>query len=353
MQYEGYLPSPQPSWYASAREALNPVGRFVRSVFPPQRDNRLELAYPYGLPPQALRPPSSHSTHHVATVERGDRQLPRAPSGFQPAASSSSNYTGLQAYESPSSASVYAPRPTFQDHSTRPQSSSGHYPWDTGFRSSQNRPDYGEKTSPKRDTLAVANSIGDERPSKRYRGGRDEFDGSVQYLSKPPRSVPEPRERDLPPLPVHLESAEQDHILTEVNKRLSQCAFDFVALYRFPIPIEPDKPPVQSSADKGWSEWAYLLKRLATKRRIPSHAIYQGQIKELTTVLDNSLEMRHATKPQIRPQKDDRAVLQFISAGIQVGKILKDAAAMEHLDKLYQHTEKVIKDRKESLRSSR
>ena len=229
---------------------------------------------------------------------------------------------------------------------TRPHSSPTIDPWDTGYQFSQDQLEHEEKSPIKRSTVTVAGAIGDERRSKRYRGGRDEFDGSVQYLSKPPRNVPEPKERDLPPLPIHLDRVEQDDVLTQVDKRLSQCAFDFVALYRFPIPIEPDKPPVQSSADKGWTEWAYLLKRLATKRRIPSHAIFQGQIKELTTVLDNSLEMRHATKPQPRPLKDDRTVLQFISAGIQVGKMLKDAAAMEYLDKLYQQTEKVIQGRK-------
>lgn len=193
--------------------------------------------------------------------------------------------------------------------------------------------------------MTVGGPQGDERRSKRYRGGRDEFEGSIQYLEKPRRSTPENRARDLPLLPIHLEYREQDDVLTQVNKRLSQCAFDFVALYRFPIPLEPNKPAVQTATDKEWTEWAYLLKRLATKRKIPSHAVYNGQIKELTTVLDNSLEMRHATKPRERPLKDDRNVLQFISAGIQVGKILKDAATMDYLDKLYQQTEKVIQER--------
>ena len=235
---------------------------------------------------------------------------------------------------------------------TRPHISSSAYSRETSYQIPPHQ-DYGGTSSPKRGTIDVADSVTDERRNKRYRGGRDEFDGSVQYLSKPPRNIPEPHEQDLPPLPVHLGDAEQDDILTQVNQRLSQCAFDFVALYRFPIPMEPDKPPVQSAKDRVWTEWAYLLKRLATKRRIPSHAIFQGQIKELTTVLDNSLEMRHATKPQPRPLKDDRTVLQFISAGIQVGKFLKDAATMEYLDKLYLQTEKVIQGRKGLILSPR
>ena len=308
---------------------------------------------PLDMPSRVVQPVSYDSLHSLTTSDRGFGQLPRVPSSYQsiqPFVQASADHTILQ---SPLDASSRTSRPDYQGVTMRPQSSGSVYPWDPGYQFSQDRLDYGEKSPIKRNTITVADSTGDERRSKRYRGGRDEFDGSVQYLSKPPRSVPEPRERDLPPLPVHLNNAEQDDVLTRVNRRLSQCAFDFVALYRFPIPMESDKPPVKSAADKAWTEWAYLLKRLATKRRIPSHAIFQGQIKELTTVLDNSLEMRHASKPQPRALKDDRTVLQFISAGIQVGKILKDAATMEYLDKLYQQTEKIIQSRKEPPPSSR
>lgn len=56
--------------------------------------------------------------------------------------------------------------------------------------------------------------------------------------------------------------------------------------------------------------------------------------------------MRHAAKHQSRPLKDDRNILQLISAGIQVAKILKDALAMEVLDQLYITTERQIQERK-------
>lgn len=92
--------------------------------------------------------------------------------------------------------------------------------------------------------------------------------------------------------------------------------------------------PVERPQDREWTEWVYLLKRLATKRRIPARVIYNGQIKQFATILENSLEMRHAAKHQSRPLKDDRNILQLISAGIQVAKILKDAAAMDYLDRL-------------------
>lgn len=99
----------------------------------------------------------------------------------------------------------------------------------------------------------------------------------------------EPKEEDLPSLPVTLQAQEQDEILSKVNERLSHCAFDFVAKYQFPIPIEPDKRPVRVPGDREWSEWVYLLKRLATKRRIPSRVLFGGQIKQLMVSLSSEI----------------------------------------------------------------
>lgn len=177
---------------------------------------------------------------------------------------------------------------------------------------------------------------------------RDEFDGPAQFLPRPSPGYPAEQDRDLPHLPTNLVVQEQDNILSKVNDRLSQCAFDFVAKYEFPIPIDPSKRPVVRPEDREWTEWVYLLKRLATKRRIPARVLYNGQIKQFVTVLENSLEMRHAARNQSRPLKDDRNILQLISAGIQVAKILKDAAAMDYLDQLYTITERKIQERRES-----
>ena len=183
--------------------------------------------------------------------------------------------------------------------------------------------------------------------SQRRAGNRDEFDGPVQLLEMPSPSTVAAQEDSLPELPTTLDAQEQDEILCELNDRLSRCAFHFVAKYQFPIPIEPDKRQVRVPADREWTEWAYLLKRLATKRRIPARVLYNGQIKQFVTVLENSLEMRHAAKNQSRPVKDDRNILQLISAGTQVAKILKDAVAMRHFDRLYIRTENLIRDRRE------
>ncbi|MCJ1478037.1 hypothetical protein MMC13_006712 [Lambiella insularis] len=182
--------------------------------------------------------------------------------------------------------------------------------------------------------------------SQRRPSNRDEFDGPHQFLMMPASDVLAAQEQNLPHLPTNLLVNEQDNILLQVNDCLSNCAFNFVAKYQFPIPLEPDKRPVSTAADREWNEWVFLLKRLATKRRIPARVLYNGQIKQLMTVLENSLEMRHAAKHQSRPLKDDRNVLQLISAGIQVAKILKDASCMKFLDDLYVNTENRIQGRR-------
>ena len=188
-------------------------------------------------------------------------------------------------------------------------------------------------------------------PQRRH-SNRNEFDGPSQLLNKPEDGGYEPKEDELPQLPIHLHAHEQDDILSKVNDRLSQCVFDFVAKYQFPIPIESDKRPVRVPSDREWSEWVYLLRRLTTKRRIPARVIYNGQIKQLITILENSLEMRHAAKHQSRPLKDDRNILQLISSGLQVTKFLKDAPAMECLDSLYTQTERFIHSRRQTAPST-
>ncbi|KAI5358609.1 hypothetical protein Slin14017_G108920 [Septoria linicola] len=196
------------------------------------------------------------------------------------------------------------------------------------------------------DAISSTISLQSKNFPQRRPSNRDEFDGPSQLLDKPEDNGVEPKEEDLPQLPITLYAQEQDEILSKVNDRLSQCAFDFVAKYQFPIPIEPDKRPVRVPGDREWSEWVYLLKRLATKRRIPARVLYNGQIKQLITILENSLEMRHAAKHQSRPLKDDRNILQLISSGLQVAKILKDAPAMQYLDSLYIQTERLIQSRR-------
>lgn len=190
----------------------------------------------------------------------------------------------------------------------------------------------------------------DRSHPQRRSTNRDEFDGPHQLLPRPPPELIAQQDRDLPHLPTNLHVQEQDQILNRVNDRLSQCAFDFVAKYEFPIPLDSKMRPVERPQDREWTEWVHLLKRLATKRRIPARCLYNNQIKQLITILENSLEMRHAAKHQSRPLKDDRNILQLISAGTQVAKILKDASAMDYLNSLYVSTEQQIQDRSASNR---
>ena len=217
--------------------------------------------------------------------------------------------------------------------------------WDQESATSRDSLDLTAETPSSRGSTGTTRSQGN-RHSQRRPSNRDEFDGPHQFLERPSPETIAAQERELPHVPTNLFVQEQDDVLSQVNDRLSQCAFDFIAKYQFPIPLEPDKRPVQIPQDREWTEWVYLLKRLATKRRIPARVLYNGQIKQLVTVLENSLEMRHAAKHQSRPLKDDRNVLQLISAGLQVAKILKDAPTMEYLDRLYVRTEALINSRK-------
>ena len=238
----------------------------------------------------------------------------------------------------------------FQSHlntDPMPRLSPDHNIWDQESTTSRDSLDLIRETPSSRGSTTTTRSQG-KGHNQRRPSNRDEFDGPHQFLDTPSAATIAAQERDLPHVPTNLFVQEQDSVLSQVNDRLSQCAFDFIAKYQFPIPLEPDKRPVQIPQDREWTEWVYLLKRLATKRRIPARVLYNGQIKQLVTVLENSLEMRHAAKHQSRPLKDDRNVLQLISAGLQVAKILKDASTMEFLDHLYVRTEALINTRRKT-----
>ena len=252
-----------------------------------------------------------------------------------------SNYGALtQAYQQTSQ-----PNPRAWLH--QPQISQGHYPREPDSPSSQEQMEY---TMESPDRRGSDRSSGAKYHTQRKPSNRDEFDGPHQLLNPPSPRALAGQERELPHLPTNLDIQEQDDILAQVNEILSKCAYDFVARYQFPIPLEPDKRQVRVPSDREWTEWVYLLKRLATKRRIPARVLYHNQIKQLVTILENSLEMRHAATHQTRPVKDDRNVLQLISAGTQVAKILKDPTAMERLSMLYIRTDNHIQERLERNR---
>ncbi|POR35663.1 Uncharacterized protein TPAR_04141 [Tolypocladium paradoxum] len=296
------------------------------------------------LPPSVNYPNGTYSHPGVAPRAAANGH----PSRTEPGISTSPNYaTRLLPVMNTGMGATYAPYQPSKPSSWEPQ---GRYS-PTGsledIIASPNLSDYSLENG-----MSIASPGGKGKAtgkrgsqSQRRPSNRDEFDGPHQFLQRPPQEVIAMQERELPHLPTNLHVQEQDSVLNQVNDRLSQCAFDFVAKYQFPIPLTQDMRPVERPADREWTEWVYLLKRLATKRRIPARVLYNGQIKQFVTILENSLEMRHAAKHQSRPLKDDRNILQLISAGIQVAKILKDAAAMDYLDRLYVETEKRIQER--------
>lgn len=215
---------------------------------------------------------------------------------------------------------------------------------------------YGEYEA-ENNTAGNRRSMDLSRSASRYHTRRrpfnqDEFDGPSQLLPLPVPQQEVARSQELPSMPVNLNVQEQDEIMTHVNDVLSQCAFHFIAKYQFPIPLERDKPRVRLPSDREWTEWAYLLKRLATKRRIPARVLFDNQIKQFVTTLENSIAARQnrEQQQQTRTPKDDRYMLQLVSAGTQVAKILMDSQAMEQLDNLYTNTESLILERRARAR---
>lgn len=304
-----------------------------------------------GLPGMALSPQSPDANHKVTPTS----SIP----SYSPGTSTYNLPMGANGHGGGAS---YAPRPPSGSQSTSGGSGYSSYkatappPWDYQGRyspsdsvddiiASPNLSDYSLDNGPGTTPPGKSKSHGKGSRPQRRPSNRDEFDGPHQFLARPSADYIALQERELPHLPTNLLVQEQDNVLSQVNDRLSLCAFDFVAKYQFPIPLTQDMRPVERPQDREWTEWVYLLKRLATKRRIPARVLYNGQIKQFVTILENSLEMRHAAKHQSRPLKDDRNILQLISAGIQVAKILKDASAMKYLDSLYVQTEKQIQDR--------
>ncbi|KFA70019.1 hypothetical protein S40285_02078 [Stachybotrys chlorohalonatus IBT 40285] len=292
-----------------------------------------------------------HSNNYTTSTYNLPASVPVGPHG--PLARAESTFSSSTTYSSRPPSGTWtasgAPLGSYKSSHAQGWDSQGRYsPTDSvdDIIASPNLSDYSLENG-----LSAASPANKGKANGKPRSGgrrppnRDEFDGPHQFLQRPPPDVIAMQERELPHLPTNLHVQEQDAVLSQVNDRLSQCAYDFVAKYQFPIPLTQDMRPVERPQDREWTEWVFLLKRLATKRRIPARVLYNGQIKQFVTILENSLEMRHAAKHQSRPLKDDRNILQLISAGIQVAKILKDASAMDYLDRIYVSTEKQIQER--------
>lgn len=256
-----------------------------------------------------------------------DNQLPLPGSSFRPAVVIE-NDSDLRRYSYDSFAH-HTESPTSQDH--------GEYEWEDRRRGTE------------------VNRGGRYHTRKRPLNP-DEFDGPSQYLPLPLPQQDHSRIQELVKLPIHLTMTEQDEVMRRMNDILAECAFHFVAKYQFPIPLERSKPRVRSAADREWAEWAHLIKRLATKRRIPARVLYDNQIRQLVTTLEHSVSPYRPTPndraKSTRVAHDDRYILQLLSAGTQVAKLLMDSLAMQQLNDLYAHTENVVMNRRYQSRAA-
>ena len=181
---------------------------------------------------------------------------------------------------------------------------------------------------------------------QRRHNSQDEFGGAIQSLPDPSPESLAGREELAAEEPMTLQPAEQEKIFQSLEDRLSKCAYLFVYKYEFPVPLENNRPEVKHPSDRTWTEWAYLLKRLATKRRVPARLLHDEQIKNMITIVENSILIRPLKGENTRQQVPDSMILQYISAGIQVAKLLKDGAATNSLSNLYKQTERDIMKRK-------
>jgi hypothetical protein len=143
-------------------------------------------------------------------------------------------------YNTGNSSAVYgAPGPSYASYPSQattwePQGRISPETYADDYAASPNSMDYPAESSSR--SSGKSKSSGKGHSAQRRPSNRDEFDGPHQFLQRPSPEYIAQQERDLPHLPTNLVVQEQDSVLTQVNDRLSQCAFDFVAKWQFPIP---------------------------------------------------------------------------------------------------------------------
>ncbi|KAI5299549.1 tyrosine protein phosphatase yvh1 [Ascosphaera pollenicola] len=190
---------------------------------------------------------------------------------------------------------------------------------------------------------SAANNAGKTRPQQHARrsGNRDEFDGAVQTLPLPGTDVTMAMDQKAMSGRVSLEPRVQAQVMNLLTTYLSKSAFDWVARYQFPIPRSADRPPVTCPEDRTWNEWAYLLKRLATKRRIPARLLRNSHIKAFVPTMENSTIVPQPSNGAVI-MMEDRYLLQVISAGIQVTRLIQDGHSTYSLLNLYNEVSNLI-----------
>ena len=167
---------------------------------------------------------------------------------------------------------------------------------------------------------------------------KDEFSRNIYFLPQPPSAEVILGQAQPAVLPTTLSNEFRAHVFNTLDYWLCLTAFLFFSEHQFPIPLEKHKPSVLSPQDRSWNEWAYLLKRLATKRRVPTAVLHGGQIKHMVTLMENSTLVRHSPDDPSQAIDDDMHMLQIISAAVQVVKLLRNYEATFILLELYNQT---------------
>ena len=183
---------------------------------------------------------------------------------------------------------------------------------------------------------------------RKLAGNSDAFCGPHQILERPPSYNPAGFERNLPVLSATLSVDERVDLFHRLNKCLCKTAFDFVAKWQLPIPLEPDRKPVSTSEDREWLEWIDLLKALSRSKSISPRALHGRRINDLDCVLERAQIPVSATRSGLIWPADDRYILQLISASTQVAYLLQDALALGEFDSMYDKTELLMQERRKA-----
>ncbi|KAM0257935.1 hypothetical protein ACHAQJ_004093 [Trichoderma viride] len=181
-----------------------------------------------------------------------------------------------------------------------------------------------------------------------------------QLLERPPPDVPL-EGKEISRVSTSLTKWEQETILIQINDYLSTCVFNFFDRHQLPISLlqntrSGEGPKgrefvVQKENQEGtledcdWDEWVSRLKFLMDKQLIPAETLHQSLATQFETVLDSSLGIHYGFKQLEDSLLDDGNILEVISAGILVAKMLDDPFATGELKELYGKTEAMIESR--------
>lgn len=121
----------------------------------------------------------------------------------------------------------------------------------------------------------------------------------------------------------------QANIRATVTRRLSHCAYKFIVKYRLPIFLNPyaKKVPITRPRDRTWEEWAHILLGLKARKQIPARIVHGDLMKDFEAIEERSLvvfAVEEEAEDRIPTVEDIAEVLEFVDAGIQVARLLRN-----------------------------